>query len=162
VQFSVPRLVHQCAFRRRWTAANDLQPRRKYARLDPGAIPSRQFLAYPPGSPGRPRRRNRPASTPPPTGSRQRSRSLHRRRQAAVVYWRLTALTPRAIQDRCPGSHRFHARLRTIPPGVTTWPSEHNTSPTSPARFETSQSEPAISQSGLGREATRAPHSSAT
>ena len=36
VQFSVPRLVHQCAFRRRWTTANDLQPRRKYARLDQG------------------------------------------------------------------------------------------------------------------------------
>jgi hypothetical protein len=79
---------------------------------------------------------------------------------AAVLYWRLTALTtPKA--GPLPGSPTFHTRFRTIPPGATTWPSEHNTSPTSPARFETSQPEPTISQSGLRREATRAPHSSA-
>ena len=60
---------------------------------------------------------------------------------AAVLYWRLTALpTPEAGPLSC--SHTFHTRFRTIPPGATTWPNEHNTSPTSPAIFETSQPEP--------------------
>ena len=81
---------------------------------------------------------------------------------AAVLYWRLPALTtpepgPLPWLPRHPTQ-----RFRTIPPGVTTWPSEPNSSPTSPARSKTSPAEPTISQSGLHRESTRAPPSSAT
>jgi hypothetical protein len=112
------------------------------------------------GSPDRPRRRNRQASTPLPTEAASGRDLSTAGDMAAVLYWRLTALpTPEA--DRCPGS---------TPSTRDSGPSACDNYLTKRAqhvadlagRFETSQPEPVISQSGLGREATRAPHSSAT
>ena len=48
-----------------------------------------------------------------------------------------------------------------IPSGATTWQSDPNWSPTSPTRFKTTPAKVTASQSGLHREATRAPPSSA-
>jgi hypothetical protein len=55
---------------------------------------------------------------------------------------------------RCPGSHKFHTQFRTIPSGVTTWPSEHTTSPTSPARSKITPAKVMASRSGLHRGVT--------
>ena len=49
----------------------------------------------------------------------------------------------------------------TIPSGATTWQSDPNWSPTSPTRSKTTPAKVTPSQSGLHREATRAPPSSA-
>ena len=55
---------------------------------------------------------------------------------AAVLDWRLTALTPTDLGPR-PGSQALPQRSKPIPSGATTWQSDPNWSPTSPTRSET-------------------------
>ena len=79
---------------------------------------------------------------------------------AAVLYWRLPALTP-TDPGPLPWLPAFQQRSMLIPSGATTWQSDPNWSPTSPTRSKTTPAKVTPSQSGHHREATRAPPSSA-
>ena len=79
---------------------------------------------------------------------------------AAVIYWRLPALTP-TDPGPLPCSRPFHQRCKPIPSGGSTWQSDPNQSPTSPTRSRTTPAKVPPSQSGHRRADTRAPPSSA-
>jgi hypothetical protein len=67
----------------------------------------------------------------------------------------------RPTQVRSPGSRAFHQHCMPIPSGATIWPSDPSWSPTSPSRSIITPAKVTPGRSGLQREVTRAPLSSA-
>ena len=76
---------------------------------------------------------------------------------AAVLDWRLTSAQRLPTQVRCPGCRAFHQRSMPIPSGGPIWQSDPNLSPSSPIRSKITSAKVTGRQSGLHREATRAP-----
>jgi hypothetical protein len=79
---------------------------------------------------------------------------------AAVLDWRLTALTP-TDPGPLPWLPSMPATLHADPVGAATWPSDPNWSPTSPTRSKTTPAEVLARQPGVQQEVTRAQHWSA-
>ena len=118
-------------------------------------------LANAAGPPARVGGRNWKAPTPPHADSRQRTRPPNRRRHGRRPRTGASQRSRLPTQVRCPGSRAFHQRSIAIPSGGPTWQSDPNWSPTSPARFKITPAKVTPSLSGLHREVTRAPPSSA-
>ena len=154
--------LHRRPPRRSRTAPRTPDRRRaRPSRPIPPRTHHRTRLANPASPPARPRGRNRRAPTPPPADSRQPDATSKPQATWPPSSTGASQSSRLPTQVRCPGSRAFHQRCMPIPSGGPTWQSDPSWSPTSPTRSKTTPAKVTPSQSGLHRELTRAPPSSA-